>query len=108
MDLDRIGMAKELWQILRKILRDGELMKHDSELSKTANLFEDELYTPPKQINEQSDSPAAPIQQFKAEIAKWVQTYPEDISKCDPDDGGYERYYKDLLYDIKRATSAVE
>ena len=38
--------------MLRKILRDGELMKHDSELRKTANLFEDELYAQPKHTAE--------------------------------------------------------
>lgn len=41
------------------------------------------------------------VNQFKAEIVKWVSTYPDDLSKCDPDDGDYEKYYKDLLFDIR-------
>ena len=70
MELERVGMAKELWQMLRKILRDGELMKHDSELRKTANLFEDELYAPPK--SEQGDSKTS-VQQTQPEILLHLQ-----------------------------------
>jgi len=60
-----------------------------------------------KLVEEKLKSTPSAEQQLKAEIAKWVSTYPDDISKCDPDDGDYETMYKNLLYDIKRATSAV-
>jgi len=99
MELDRIEMAKDLWQMLRKILRDGELMKHDSELRKTAALFEDELYTHPKHTKEDLQTET---QHIKAEIAKKLQWY--KVQQCD---GESEVDIPSVIDDLKQL-AAVE
>ena len=54
MELKRIDVARQLWQMLRGILRDGGYVQSGSKMRNTANSFEDELYNPPK--SEQGDS----------------------------------------------------
>ena len=80
MDLDRTEMAKELWKMLRKILCDGNLIKHNNDLRKTANFFEDELYALPK--SEQEDSKNSDQQNF---VVRWndrpIMTFEEARKK---------------------------
>ena len=73
--IKRIEVAKDLWRMLRVLLRDGGYMKHDSKIRETANLFEDELYNPPKSKGDPKNS----VQQTQPAIA--CSLYSEYLSE---------------------------
>ena len=67
MESTRIDVQRQLWRMVRAILKEEGYLKCNSSMVKAADIFEDELYNPPKSEsgNSQND-----IQQLKAEISK--------------------------------------
>ena len=69
MELKRIDVARQLWQMLRGILRDGGYVQSGSKMRNTANSFEDELYNPPKSEQGDSKNSSQAVQQLKDSIS---------------------------------------
>ena len=80
MELKRIDVARQLWQMLRGILRDGGYVQSGSKMRNTANSFEDELYNPPKSEQGDSKNSSQAVQHLKAEIAAVAYSIVFDLS----------------------------